>query len=673
MKIFFADLVHTWNKKAIWTVPFNVGLVASYAQKTLGNAGVDCSVTIFKDPVKIISAIRKEKPDVVALAYYLWNEELNRKVFEIVKQDVPNALTVGGGPNITSINATEEGAIKFFSKQKNCDAYIVNQGEKGFSELMSKYIEVDKDINKLRSITVPGSLTNDLKKNNVVHVGEDIGTLDDLNDIPSPYLNGLLDKFLDEGYQPMLETNRSCPYRCTFCAWGIGTVKLARFDENRILKEIEYISEKSKNTTTLFIVDANFGILERDKKFAAKLYECHKKKGFPHWVTVQWNKTRSDRIINTAKELKEISQVGASMQSLNEDTLRAVKRKNFTLTEVAKMKNELSKYSPKKWYSELIFGMPHETKESHTESVRKLIDLDLEVWVYNLHLIPGTEMTTKDYRKKYFKKTGWRLHTNCYGEYDGEKIYELQEVVLETPTLTVEDFRYFRFFHFLQQMMWSKKWYYDYLQFMKLHNLHPVDVFDKVIKKCKKDNGKMGILYSAFMKDYDTAESFKTAEELKEYWEKDSNFNRLKDANYGKLNMLYTYKTVIDNRDAFIELLLGIAKEYFASLNLDSNNFVEACEEILKFQNAKFIQINNKYEIKEQIVETFKYDVLAWTLSGYGQLNKLKNQQKYKFHLPEKQRKTLNMQLALYKSQSVSAALQNMTPYTDPQQFFYKV
>jgi len=31
------------------------------------------------------------------------------------------------------------------------------------------------------------------------------------------------------------------------------------------------------------------------------------------------------------------------------------------------------------------------------------------------------------------------------------------------------------------------------------------------------------------------------------------------------------------------------------------------------------------------------------------------------------------MQLALYKSQSVSAALQNMTPYTDPQQFFYKV
>ena len=51
--------------------------------------------------------------------------------------------------------------------------------------------------------------------------------------------NRLLDPFFDEAYIPVLETNRSCPYRCTFCAWGIGTEKLAKFDEDRILKEIE--------------------------------------------------------------------------------------------------------------------------------------------------------------------------------------------------------------------------------------------------------------------------------------------------------------------------------------------------------------------------------------------------------------------------------------------------
>ena len=79
-----------------------------------------------------------------------------------------------------------------------------------------------------------------------IHIGENIGTLDDLNEIPSPYLNGMLDEFFEDRWMPVLETNRSCPYRCTFCAWGIGTQKLMRFSEERVLTEIEYIAERCK-------------------------------------------------------------------------------------------------------------------------------------------------------------------------------------------------------------------------------------------------------------------------------------------------------------------------------------------------------------------------------------------------------------------------------------------
>ena len=59
---------------------------------------------------------------------------------------------------------------------------------------------------------------------------------------------------------PVIETNRSCPYRCTFCAWGIGTQKLLKFDEERVLSEIEYIAKRCNKTPTMFIADANFGI-----------------------------------------------------------------------------------------------------------------------------------------------------------------------------------------------------------------------------------------------------------------------------------------------------------------------------------------------------------------------------------------------------------------------------
>ena len=175
------------------------------------------------------------------------------------------------------------------------------------------------------------------------------------------------------------------------------------------------------------------------------------------------------------------------------------------------------------------------------------------------------------------------------------------------------------------------------------------------------------------MRDYNAAESFETAEELKSYWEKDENFDRLKNQDYGKLNMLYMYKTIIDNRHAFTNFLLDISKDYALSLDLDSNYFVDACEEVLKFQNSKFIQIDDQWKIKEQLIETFNYDVLEWTKNGYGQLKKLENQKKYKFHLLKEQSKTLNTQLKQYKNKSINFALKNMTIYTDARQFFYNV
>ena len=674
MKIFLGDLVHTWTKSGIWTIPINVGYIASYASKHLRKAGIDSNFKIFKDPIKMMDAIKKERPDVVGLSYYVWNMNLNRRVLDIVRTHVPNSLTIGGGPYFTNHNANEKGARQFFSSHYNCDAYIINQGEKGFLELIKKFNEVNNDLNKFRSITVKGSLINDLKKNNKVHIGEDIGALNDLNDIPSPYLNGLMDPFFDGPYIPLLETNRSCPYRCTFCAWGIGTQKLARFDEERVLKEIEYIYTRCKLASTLFIADANFGILERDSKFAAKLYEGHEKTGFPSFVAVQWNKTRPDRILKTAKAFKNIAQVGASMQTLDADVLSAIKRKNLTFEQVVQLKKELSSIGPKeKSFSELIIGLPNETRKSHIEANRKLIDLDFEVWNYNLHLLPGTEMDDEESRKNYFKKTGWRLHDNAYGIYQGEKIFEGQETVTETNTLSVEDFSYFRYFHFLQQMMWSKKWYYDFLKFLKGYNIHPVDVIDKIIEKSKSDNGEIGKLYSEFMKDHREAEQFDTFEELNKFWQKDSNFDRLKSGEYGKLNMLYTYKIVLNHRDAFTQFLLDITKDYASNLNLDANYLVEVCEEILKFQNAKFVRIDDKWNIKQQVVETFKYDVLEWKKSGYNRLEKLKNQKNYKFYLSERQKNTLATQLKQYKSENLNTALRHMTVYTDSHQFFYDV
>jgi len=684
MKIYLGDLFHTWTKGGIWTIPLNVGYIASYTIKKFKELNIDCEVKIFKDPKKLIETIKKEPPNIIGLGFFVWNEKINKFVFDYVKENFPKTLTIGGGPRFTNINANQEGARKFFIEVNNCDAFVVNQGEKGFFQVAHEFLKKNHDINQFKKTTIPGSLINNLKihdkvnlKNcsNKIHIGENIGNLDDLNDIPSPYLSGLLDDFFDDRWMPLLETNRSCPYRCTFCAWGIGTQKLLKFSEERVIDEIEYISERCKKTKTLFIADANFGILERDALFAKKIYEMHKKFGFPYNVAVQWNKTRPDRIFKVAKEFKSIAPVGASMQSLSDDVLSSIKRKNLTFEQILELQKNLSEIGiSEKSFTELIIGLPNETKETHLMANRKLIDMGFEINNYNLHLLPGTEMDEKNYRSKYFKKTGFRLHDNSYGIYLDKKVFEAQETVLETTTLSVEDFRYFRFFHFLLQMMWGKKWYYNYLIFLKSnYSINPVDFIDQLADEIRLSNNDINKMYKRFMKDYDDAESFETYEELVTYWSDDQNFLRLKNGDYGKLNMLYTYKVILDLRKEFNEMLINFTKKITTKYNIVDPNFLDKCEEILKFQNLKFLKLNKENKLQNEDKGKFKYNILGWIKNNYVNLEKHNKTETYKFYLTKAQFESIETQLKQNKSKNINSKLRDMSVYTSTNQFFYDV
>ena len=108
MKIFFGDIVHTWNTKAMWTSPLNVGYISSYANKKLKNDGIDIEFKLFKNPQIMLDAIKNEKPDIVALSHYVWNARINKKIFDFTKSLNPGCLNVGGGPQFTNHNYNEE-------------------------------------------------------------------------------------------------------------------------------------------------------------------------------------------------------------------------------------------------------------------------------------------------------------------------------------------------------------------------------------------------------------------------------------------------------------------------------------------------------------------------------------------------------------------------------------
>ena len=98
-----------------------------------------------------------------------------------------------------------------------------------------------------------------------------------LDELPSPYLTGEFDHIPASAwnYGLSVETNRGCPYGCTFCDWGSSTLsRIRKFDLERVTAEIRWAAER--RMFSLMVTDANFGIMSRDVETARRIADIRR-------------------------------------------------------------------------------------------------------------------------------------------------------------------------------------------------------------------------------------------------------------------------------------------------------------------------------------------------------------------------------------------------------------
>jgi radical SAM superfamily enzyme YgiQ (UPF0313 family) len=411
-----------------WSAPLALGYIAATLNDHFGKA---CRLELVRDRDAVLSRLRSERYAVVAATNYVWNTRLSNRYLQIAKALQPDAVTIQGGPHFQLDEA--DVAAEYLRAHPSIDYYIHGEGETTMVVLLEKLF---------------GGGGLDAEEPGVAYLRDDCylngGRRErrrDLDTIPSPHLGGWLDPFISNGYAPVIETNRGCPFSCTYCNWGSATVsKVNRFSLDRVMEELEYIAKRVRDNDNLTVADANFGILKRDLEIAEKIESLWQKHGYPAHIQLWYTKNSSRRTIEIGQVLGKKVRFLLAIQSLNEEVLANIKRDNIKL----KTYEELTVYAREHSLltaSDIIVGLPGEDLHSVKSNMETLHRRGVEkVDVFSLMLIPGTELYSKEARRRFGMKTMHRLAQGCIIDVDGDVISETEELVVENNTLSFEDF-----------------------------------------------------------------------------------------------------------------------------------------------------------------------------------------------------------------------------------------
>lgn len=351
-------------------LPYSIGIIWSYAYQfeEIKN-NFQLKEIIFKRENVDTVLERIENPAILAFSCYMWNWEYNKILSKRVKEKFPNCKIVFGGPSVTDRPFEK----LFFQNHRYVDCIINGEGEYAFKDVLDSY---------LRGIPLKKVYTQT--------------RIDDLDLIPSPYLTGVFDNIIKNNpdiiWQFILETNRGCPFSCTFCDWGTTTYgKVKKFDLARVKAEVQMAADLK--CEYIYISDANYGIFkERDKEIAQVIQEIKKSTGYPQIIAATWNKNLTKDILDIVKILGSRGMTVA-LQSLDEKVLKEIKRTNMEINNLSEV---LTLCSQQKVpiYSEFILGLPYETKETWRNGHFKLmgyghhdmLDIYLNIMIENSEL-----------------------------------------------------------------------------------------------------------------------------------------------------------------------------------------------------------------------------------------------------------------------------------------------
>lgn len=356
--------------------------------KTADVEWLPCDFTMLDTYEVQLEQIINDKPDVVALSVYVWNESHQLRLARDIKSALPDTLIVLGGPQLIAHKEPD-----YFDRHPYVDYVCYGDGELAFQLL------IDRHSGALPASTELINMVENLKPGYKLWPFEIIADKTYLEtssfliqkDDVTNSVNSLIERGIPKNKIVMaIEFARGCMYSCSFCDWSQNLTKKVKRRSHDWKAELDFFHELDIMVRE---ADANFGQWPEDLKifdYGISLYDPKRIFKFRVHNTPKLKKEATYHLMYTQSLLYDF-RAHVSLQDIDDQVLANINRPSVSWEQHVELIQRLSNNLPegKKHLVgvQLIIGLPGQTYKSIIRMYQELYRIGVRqgavnLWVY---------------------------------------------------------------------------------------------------------------------------------------------------------------------------------------------------------------------------------------------------------------------------------------------------
>lgn len=608
LTIYLGDLTYTTLSLATDAFPLNVGFIAAYAKNRFGN---EVDIRLFKYIPDLEQALSEKRPHILGLSNYPWNFNLGLEFFRMTHALSPNTICVMGGPNIP---LEDEPRKKFIQRYPDIDFYAYLEGEEAFAKLIERAIETGVTREKMTYSPIDGFIhrVSDLE----VMCGAMLPRRRELDEIPSPYLTGFMDKFFDGILSPMMETTRGCPFTCTFCHEGNLLVsKVNYFSLDRVKAELDYIAagvEKAPNfISNLMFADPNFAMYERDFEIVEHIAKIQQRQNWPRSIFASTGKNKKERIAKALRKLNGSMSMWMSVQSMDPDVLHEIQRENISTSTMLSLATVYQEFGLPT-LSELILALPGDSYERHVRSLSDVVEAGIDIIdTYTCMLLNGTKLNSDFSRATYKIGSHFRILPRDFARLSNGRIaVEIEEVVSSNSTMSFEDYQEARKLHLMVAVVYNGAGFGPLLRYMRHKQVPIIRFLERLVADIDTAPESVQKIFRSFVR-LTKEELWNSEEALRAYINEGDNYDKLLKGEIG-INLIQTHTAMsLAVMDDWAEYVFRTAEPVLGQ-TIGAGPDDDFFSEIRAFCAGQVHNIWGAFADDDNPRAVFHYDIDAW-------------------------------------------------------------